>query len=111
FDFAQELCKQLITLATGLIGLTITFWKDVIGTSPVKAPWLAHLSWYALLASAFFGIWMLMALTGILAPIKPPANYTPSIRALNVVFPSMLQILTFAAGLVLLVIFGQLYYR
>ena len=111
FDFAQELCKQLITLATGLIALTITFWKDIIGTDPVKAAWLAYYSWYALLASAFFGIWMLMALTGILEPIKPPAGYTPSIRNSSVVIPSILQIVTFVAGLVLLVVFGRLNYR
>lgn len=111
FDFAQELCKQLITLSTGLIGLTITFWKDVIGAGPAKAPWLAYCSWYALLASTFFGIWMLMALTGILEPIKPPASYVPSIRAHSVVLPSILQIVAFVAGLILLVIFGHLNYR
>jgi len=54
---------------------------------------------------------MLMALTGILEPIKPPAGYAPSIRNSSVVIPSVLQIVTFVAGLVLLVVFGRLNYR
>lgn len=32
FDFAQEVTKQLITLATGVIALTITFLTEVIAT-------------------------------------------------------------------------------
>ena len=96
---------------TGLVGLMITFWKDVIGTTGVKAPWLAYCSWYALLASAFSGIWMLMALTGVLAPIRPAAGHTPSIRAASVVIPSIVQVLTFVVGFILLVMFGQQNYR
>ena len=107
FDFAQELCKQLITLSTGLIGLTITFWKEVIGAQEVHSPWLAYSSWYTLLGSVFCGIWMLMALTGVLEPTKADGNYTPSIRASSVVIPSVLQIFSFIAGLVLMVIFAQ----
>jgi hypothetical protein len=40
-----------------------------------------------------------------------PAGYTPSIRKSSVVAPSILQIVTFVAGLVLLVIFGRLNYH
>jgi len=107
FDFAQELCKQLITLSTGLIGLTITFWKDVIGAQPAHSTWLAYSSWYALLLSVFCGIWMLMALTGVLEPNKVDSSYTPSIRASSVVIPSILQIFSFIAGLALMVAFAQ----
>ena len=35
-------------------------------------------------------------------------GYTPSIRNSSVVIPSVLQIVTFVAGLVLLVVFGRL---
>ncbi|KQT20825.1 hypothetical protein ASG31_16700 [Chryseobacterium sp. Leaf404] len=31
FDFAADTVKQLITLATGIIALTITFSKDILG--------------------------------------------------------------------------------
>jgi hypothetical protein len=110
FEFAAELCKQLITLSTALIGLTITFWKDVVGTNQVHAKWLAYWSWYAFLASALFGIWMLMALTGVLEPTNAAKRGPPSIRGLNVVLPSALQILSFLAGLALLVVFARLNY-
>jgi hypothetical protein len=111
FEFAQSLCTQLISLATGLIALTITFWKDVLGSQPARAPWLAYFSWYALLVSIFCGIWMLMALTGVLAPKRAPVGYQPDIRASSVVIPSALQILSFVAGLALLVLFGTMNYR
>jgi hypothetical protein len=111
FDFAQELCKQLITLSTGLIALTITFWKDIVGTQPVAFPWLAYYSWYTLLGSVFFGIWMLMALTGVLEPTKSSEDYTPSIRGSSVVIPSVLQIIAFVLGLILMIAFARSNYR
>jgi hypothetical protein len=37
FDFAADLAKQLITLATGLIALTITFSKDFIQHAPAAS--------------------------------------------------------------------------
>ena len=119
FDFAQELCKQIITLSTALVGLTITFRKDIIGSESVVCPWLAYGSWYALLGSVFCGIWMLMALAGVLEPLQrkdqtahnQPAATVPSIRAFNIVVPSILQIVAFVVGLLLLVAFGQLNYR
>ena len=41
FAFAQETTKQLITLSTAVITLTITFLKDVVKAAPVgSAPYL-----------------------------------------------------------------------
>jgi hypothetical protein len=34
FEFASDLAKQLITLATGILALTITFTKDLVKHVP-----------------------------------------------------------------------------
>jgi hypothetical protein len=79
FDFAADLAKQLITLSTGLIALTITFWKDIVGGQHVTTPSWAYWSWYALVLSALCGVWVLMALTGELQPTTSSSG-KPSIR-------------------------------
>jgi hypothetical protein len=105
FEFARDSVRQLITLATGIIALAITFSKDFIGTIPPSAKHLAELSWGAFLLSVLFGLWSLLALTGTLG-IDAPS--TPSIRERNVTLPATLQIVSFFAGLVLTVVFGIL---
>ena len=105
FDFAQESTKQFITLATGIITLTITFSKDFIISVPPGARCFALASWLCFLASVFFGLWTLLALTGTLEP-GTVASTPPSIRGKNIAIPSALQILTFFAGLLLTVVFG-----
>lgn len=64
FDFAADLTKQPITLATGTIALTITFSKDFLQKTPASARLWALWAWGVLLASVVFGIWTMMALTG-----------------------------------------------
>ena len=104
FEFARESTKQIITLSTGIIALTITFGKDfAINVAPSARP-LALWSWGLFLLSVFFGLWTLLALTGTLEPIK--SQTIPSIRGRNITIPSALQILTFFAGLVFTVIYG-----
>jgi hypothetical protein len=104
FDFAQESTKQLITLAVGIIALSITFAKDFVRTvNPTARGW-ALLAWAALLVSVFFGLWTLLALTGSLEP--KDASTRVSTRGTNVVVPAALQVLTFFIGLVLIVVFG-----
>jgi hypothetical protein len=103
FDFARDCTKQLITLATAIITLEITFKRDFVGTLPDGARRYASFSWLAFLLSVVFGVWTLMALTGTLEADK---SIPVSIRGKNVVIPSMLQIILFLVGLSLTVIFG-----
>jgi hypothetical protein len=103
FDFAQESVKQLITLATGVIALGITFAKDFVSAVPAGARSLALWSWGAFLLSVLFGLWALLALTGTL---DAEASVPVSIRGTNVKIPATLQILFFVIGLSLTVWFG-----
>jgi hypothetical protein len=105
FDFAQDTTKQLITIATAIIALTITFAKDFVVNVEPSIKVYAFYSWVALLASVFFGLWTLLALTGTLEP-APNKPVPQSTRGSNVKAPSVLQIFTFLAGLILATVFG-----
>jgi hypothetical protein len=105
FDFAADLAKQLITLATGMVALTISFQKDILsGHLDGCAKGFMKAAWACYIFSLLAGIWNLMGLTGSLEPKNAPANYVPSIRGSNVVIPSVLQIVSFLAALILTVI-------
>ncbi len=70
FDFAADTTKQLITLATAIITLTVTFSKDIVGLSIDYPKTLLAWTWGIFIASLFFGIFALMALTGTLQPLS-----------------------------------------
>jgi hypothetical protein len=110
FDFAQESTKQMITLATGIIALTITFQKDFLNSSsiPAQAKFYAPLSWLLFLLSVIFGLWTLLALAGSL---DPKNQGQPSIYGMNIIIPSIMEILCFIAGLSLTVWYGYLAIR
>lgn len=122
FDFAYETTKQLITLATAIITLTVTFSKDVIGSiNQDLRLWLAS-TWAVFIISILLGILTMMSLTGTLDPMKNGKNKDSkeeekqqdsqekpvdmSINGQNVKSFSKYQIMTFLIGLILTVIFG-----
>jgi len=123
FDFAADTTKQLITLATGIITLTITFSKDIIGASELSNSSLIFWSWGLFIFSIICGIWTLMALTGNLQPMKKKTNEKEkteneeveeiiteeceiNINTNNVKIPSVVQILSFIIALIFTVLFG-----
>lgn len=70
FDFAVDLTKQLITLSTAIITLTVTFSKDIIGGIVNSTNrYLLLFSWIFFIISILLGLLTLMALTGNLDPI------------------------------------------
>jgi len=107
FDFASDVIKQLITLATGIIAITITFSKDIVGASMLTDSLAIFISWGLFILSVFFGILALLALTGTLDPISPSdPPLVPSVNAKSIKLYTSIQILTFILGLVCTVIFG-----
>jgi hypothetical protein len=100
FSFAQEVTKQLITLSTAIIALTITFQKDVTSEAPKSAHALLEIAWVLYIVSLAFGILTLMSLTSNLA------GSSPSINATDTRIVSALQIIVFVAALGFTVAFG-----
>jgi hypothetical protein len=103
FDFAADLTKQLITLSTSIVTISLLF-----GDHFPKQSKLALWAWVFYLASSLFGLWTLMALTGTLAPIKaPPASFD---LGFNVRLPSGLQVLAFAIAITITIRFVFVWY-
>lgn len=108
FEFASNSVKQLITLSTGIVALTITFAKDILHGVSLGPRALLIGAWLVYLLSITFGVWTLLALTGSLEPEgADPQNWPrASIRGKNVKIPSVLQVLSFLLGTLLTVAFG-----
>jgi hypothetical protein len=105
YKHANDLCIQLISLATLILGLSITFMRDVLKQS--SPTWALKVSWICLLTSVIFGIWMMMAITGdIFLMTADPENVKAVIYHSNLALPSAMQILTFIAGITFLIVFG-----
>jgi hypothetical protein len=111
FEFASDLTKQLITLATGILAITITFSKDIVravGTQaavPRCAVFAMMIAWVVYLFSIGFGIWTLMALTGELEPRGEKAT-EPTTKNFNVFLPTVLQIGAFILATAAVIVFG-----
>ena len=102
FDFASDLTKQLITLSTSIVTISLLF-----GDHFPKQSKLALWAWAFYLVSSLFGLWTLMALTGTLAPINPPASFD---LGFNVRLPSGLQVLAFAIAIGITIRFVFVWY-
>jgi len=115
FDFTADLTKQLITLSTGIVTLTLLLSKDLGGPKL-----LAAFAWSCFLISTLCGLWALMALTGTLAPLTststPKENQGPPKAdsnienasltiGSNVRTPSTLQIGAFGVAILLTLVF------
>lgn len=105
FDFASATVKQLITLSTALIVLSITF-SDNFNNQGNKT--LLLICWISFFLSVLFGIMTLMALTGTLEKCTEDniKKVDLSIYRTNVKRPSGLQIGFFLIGLLFLGIYG-----
>ena len=97
FDFAADLAKQLITLATGIIAITVTFAKDIFDKAPEGAQCWLFAAWIAYFISILGGIWSLMALTGTLDPLQQGTKI--SIQGTNCRIPALVQITLFLVAL------------
>jgi hypothetical protein len=102
FDFAQEATKQVVTLATAIIALTVTFVNDIAGEGAVIE--LLYVAWGFYLVSVACGLATLLMLAGNLE--RPHQGDTPSIYAPNTKGAARVQIATFVVALGLTLIFG-----
>lgn len=107
FQSANDLAKQLITLATGILALSITFTKDILKDRVRVVTWPLKSAWIAYLLSVCFGIWTMMALTGMTFEVtKHPEDYKSVSYGTSISIPSSLQILAFVLGTLFLIVYG-----
>lgn len=84
FDFAKEVTKQILTLATAIVTLTLTFTKEFVSNDTIDVEYV-YFAWIAFLISIIFGLWTLLALTGTLGTGKK--GVAVSIEGFNIKFP------------------------
>jgi len=107
FDYAIEVTKQLLTLGSAVLALTITIGRDA-GTGKQG---LLFTGWLSFLISIICGIVGLYALMAEFAPRQDGRAGPPSIGSWRVRGPLLLQIVTFALGAVLLVAYAYSVYK
>jgi anaerobic selenocysteine-containing dehydrogenase len=100
FEFAQETTKQLLTLATGIVALTITFLHDLAANAPSWSVYVLAVGWFAYLISMVAGVLTLMTLTGNVG------NPTCNVYEKNTKETARAQFLAFVAGTLLTIVFG-----
>jgi len=105
FDFAADLAKQLITLATAVIAVIITFFEKT-GSESSTAIAVGALKWPLILymVSIVFGIGSLMALTGQL--VNNGAAATPRAPVPRWAMGIQIVLFLFAIGWTLAVVLG-----
>ena len=105
FDFAADLTKQLITVASAIVTLTVTFSKD---TPAPARPW-AYAAWFCFLLSVLLGFGALMCMTGELQPKSGNGvgKTNPSIWKANITTFSGAQIFVFLVAISLTSWFGK----
>ena len=111
FQFVSDLDKQLITLSTGILALTITFTKDILGGINQRHIRLLLWSWIFFLLSITCGIWCLMALAGTLASGSSASVQGASVTGSNARIPGGAQIITFILGVGLIIVYGFLSFK
>jgi hypothetical protein len=106
FDFSQDSAKQLITLSTGILALTFTFFKDFAAGADGTSRAIMAISWCFYLAAIVSGVAHLLSLTAELDPkdsSRTPTIYNPTAR-----FTSGIQQVTFTLGLAISTLAGVL---
>jgi hypothetical protein len=106
FEVAIDVAKQLLTLSTAIITLTITFSKDVLGSTTAFDKGLLSVAWLFFFVSVLGGIWLLYAANGSLS--ETDASTRRSIYDSNTAIPMGVQQVCFIVGLALTGWFGAL---
>lgn len=111
WDSAIENSKSLVTLATGVVALSITFLKADSGmaTSSIWGKTILVIAWIMLLASAGIGVlWTQNGFISVLAPKSPKATYVANPRNIKIRVPYNWQSGFFLAGIALHILYGVL---
>lgn len=106
FDFAADITKQLITVASAIVTVTVTFSKD----TPAEARSWAYTAWGFFIVSILCGFATLQSLTGQLQPnpnVPRSATATPTIWKGKIRFFSAAQIIIFVIAIAFTAWFGK----
>lgn len=104
FQSASELSRLFITVAAGILALSVSFARDILKNPTRTQVSLLSTSWSLYLSSIIFGFWSLMALTGSLEDISQPLTQIET----NARIPATIQVILFVVATVFFIICGRL---
>ncbi len=106
-ELAGDTTKQILTLSTGIVFLTISFKKDFVADNANSgfALRLLIFAWFLYLCSILSGIFVLLFITGEVGrqDNEVPSIYNPKIR-----YSHFIQLTTFFIATFLIIIFGTI---
>ncbi|MCU0983756.1 MAG: hypothetical protein MUC89_02285 [Acetobacteraceae bacterium] len=99
---AYETCRQVITLATGIATVTVTFAKEFkpAGMAELAVPWSLQVAWGLYGLAVFFGLWAMLAITGSHNALDQGRGTTDAMAS-NIRIPSILMLATFVSAFAL----------
>ncbi len=104
FDFAQDTTKQILTLASAIITVTVTFLLGDLKNVSSSAQTVIEIGWGVYVLSILFGVLTLLNLSGNLE--RPGDGKSPSIYAGSIRCFSALQVITFVIAVGVTIAFG-----
>jgi hypothetical protein len=105
FEVAIDVSKQLLTLATAVITLTITFSKDILGGATHGPRPLLALAWLFFFLSILGGVWLLYAANGSISQMDQRRR---EIFDSNTAIPMGIQQICFVLALGFTGLFGAI---
>ncbi|HEY4779206.1 MAG TPA: hypothetical protein VIH47_06415 [Solirubrobacterales bacterium] len=103
FDYAQEATKQVLTLATAVVTITVSFLKDIVSAAPGDARTLLYIAWGLFTLSILGGIATLYNLTGHVGEAETSSE---GINVFGIRLFSGLQLISFVLAIACVVYFG-----
>ena len=103
FDLAQDSTKQVLTLSTAVVTITIAFLKDIAKDAPSGARLALFIAWGLFGVAILAGVATMLNLTGRVADAEDSAD---GINARGIRFFAILQQAAFAAAVLATVVFG-----
>lgn len=106
FDVVVDITKQVLTLSTGVVALSVTFLTDVASDASAAARFVLASSWISFILAVALGIMTLMAAAGVQREAGADGAPEPSIDAPNLRLLGAWQLIAFALGLLLMLVAG-----
>lgn len=82
FDFAYEIVKQIISISTVLLGVSVTFFEKF---NYLNNNWALITSWILFLVCILIGLFVMMGITGSLAKNSNPSIYDANNTGLTII--------------------------
>jgi len=104
FDYAQDVTKQLLTLSTGVITITVAFLDNIAAGAPEDARVALYIAWGMFALTIVCGIFTLLNLTGRVGAAASPQSAGIDATAIRAF--AIAQVALFVLAIVATIYFG-----